>query len=340
MARFQPEFTTHDSRVFNSLFSRDSAGLAYDKYEQRVREKGLPLLCTPSFADNVKLDLGRPPDLRLPVEKVEKHLKLCRDVAAIVEKDAEAQLSRRDLKDMDAKDIDLYAMYTLPKRATLEHVVRILVKASNEDKSIFEFAPFYLCVANISRILHQLEIARLKGYTAGHVSGAKPINQRLVQEIAVLDQGFLKHELFLLETLKKVVDLTLPPPTTSGDEGREIYFISKLQSETLQNAYAMYAAMLVTKAARVRVLVEDVTIDDDERNRRRAVMNFYEAEASHGMYISGAFGNEAARALAERINPYAKLCGNMVMESISKTFYGGHVSSLKKEDAHGVDRLV
>ena len=43
-----------------------------------------------------------------------------------------------------------------------------------------------------------------------------------------------------------------------------------------------------------------------------------EEAASHELALGGRYGNETARQLAVKTNPYAKLCGSIVREALTK----------------------
>lgn len=104
-----------------------------------------------------------------------------------------------------------------------------------------------------------------------------------------------------LDDLKKAIELAQPPITQA--EGEKIR-VSKMQGTILSQTYSQLGGIYLKLAEQAK---------KDNRDYWE-----YEERASESLFYAGMFGNETARAVAVKINPYAKLCGNMVREALER----------------------
>jgi hypothetical protein len=98
----------------------------------------------------------------------------------------------------------------------------------------------------------------------------------------------------IVADLRTCISLAQP-----GDSGQSEIKVSKMQASLLQSAYTQLAAVYLAKA------------EGDNKWE-------YEEKASDCFYYAGEYGSEIARAMASKVNPYAKLCGNIVQEALAR----------------------
>lgn len=99
--------------------------------------------------------------------------------------------------------------------------------------------------------------------------------------------------------LEKAVSLAEPPVAGRGMTVR----VSKMQASVLQSAYMQLANIYM---GRSRSSSDETIVWESE------------SKASDAFSRAGEYGNEIATALAVRVNPYAKLCGNIVQEALAR----------------------
>lgn len=95
----------------------------------------------------------------------------------------------------------------------------------------------------------------------------------------------------ILMDLQNAIELAEP---SSADKP-----VSKMQGTILCQAYSQLGGLYLTIS--------------QEPGRDRW---YYEEKASNSLYYAGLYGNELARQVATKVNPYAKLCGNMVRDAL------------------------
>ncbi|ANB13312.1 hypothetical protein AWJ20_1598 [Sugiyamaella lignohabitans] len=103
----------------------------------------------------------------------------------------------------------------------------------------------------------------------------------------------------IIDDLEKAIKLAEPEGKNSGLD----IIVSKMQATLLQNAYTQLGAIYIKMAG-------------IPANADRA-WNF-EEKASQMLYRAGEYGSELAKELSSKVNPYAKLCGNMVQEALAR----------------------
>lgn len=106
----------------------------------------------------------------------------------------------------------------------------------------------------------------------------------------------------VLEDLQKAVDYALP----DGNKNQQV-IVSKMQANILKSAYSQMGATYTA-------------MSEDESYLKTADVKQWDLEekASSAFFSAGEFGDEIARAMATRVNPYAKLCGNIVQEALAR----------------------
>ncbi|CAN6674427.1 hypothetical protein TRVA0_053S00694 [Trichomonascus vanleenenianus] len=117
----------------------------------------------------------------------------------------------------------------------------------------------------------------------------------------------------IISDLKRAISLAQAEPSADG-----VITVSKMQGSILSQAYAQLGAIYLTMAE------ETKHSEDAEAEARRWEI---EENASSSLFYAGLFGNELARAVATKVNPYAKLCGNMVREAMIAEYSSHQISS-------------
>lgn len=103
----------------------------------------------------------------------------------------------------------------------------------------------------------------------------------------------------VMKDLQRAIELAQP----EVDMNQEIR-VSKMQGTILCQAYSQLGGIYLALAEQAKTDGHDYWA--------------YEEKASQSLFYAGMFGNETARALAAKVNPYAKLCGNMVREALER----------------------
>lgn len=108
----------------------------------------------------------------------------------------------------------------------------------------------------------------------------------------------------ILEDLQTSVSLALP----DGVKASQI-IVSKMQANILKSSYSQLAAVYTAMSQ-----------DEQYLKSGRISLKQWDLEekASAAFFSASEFGDEIARAMATRINPYAKLCGNIVQEALAR----------------------
>ncbi|KIX02731.1 uncharacterized protein Z518_08673 [Rhinocladiella mackenziei CBS 650.93] len=95
---------------------------------------------------------------------------------------------------------------------------------------------------------------------------------------------------------------------------KEIDAVSRLDAKVLASAHTHrgYLLLLASKSETSRKMLDDVP------SLRGLSRDELEGTASRELALGGRYGNETARQLAVKTNPYAKLCGSIVREALTK----------------------
>uniref|UniRef100_A0A060T3G7 ARAD1C33264p n=1 Tax=Blastobotrys adeninivorans TaxID=409370 RepID=A0A060T3G7_BLAAD len=96
----------------------------------------------------------------------------------------------------------------------------------------------------------------------------------------------------IIEDLEKAIDLAKPEKQTDA--------VSKMRATVLCQAYSQLGGLYI------------------QESKRASDSWPLEERASECLHFAGLYGNELARAVATQVNPYAKLCGNMVSEALRR----------------------
>ncbi|KAJ9628176.1 uncharacterized protein PV06_00572 [Exophiala oligosperma] len=102
--------------------------------------------------------------------------------------------------------------------------------------------------------------------------------------------------------------ISLATPNTIRDT------VSRMDAKVLASAHTHrgYLLLMASKSERNRGMLDAVpSLKDETRDS-------LEEAASRELGIGGRYGNETARQLAVKTNPYAKLCGSIVREALTK----------------------
>ena len=121
----------------------------------------------------------------------------------------------------------------------------------------------------------------------------------------------------IFQDISQAISLATPDQVTRA--------ISNLDARVLASAHTHrgYLVLLASKSEGNRAMMAQVPgLNDLSREGLEEV-------ASHELGLGGRYGNETARQLAVKTNPYAKLCGSIVREALTKEisdFYSPHVN--------------
>lgn len=110
----------------------------------------------------------------------------------------------------------------------------------------------------------------------------------------------------ILEDLSHAITLATPHKTNS--------VVSSMDAKVLASAHTHrgYLLLLSSKSEANRRMLADVP------NLQNLSTQDLEEAASRELALGGRYGNETARQLAVKTNPYAKLCGSIVREALTK----------------------
>ncbi|EXJ80925.1 hypothetical protein A1O3_07213 [Capronia epimyces CBS 606.96] len=122
----------------------------------------------------------------------------------------------------------------------------------------------------------------------------------------------------ILQDLAQAIELATPGRATSSmpssNSGSGSSSISSLEARVLASAHTHrgYLLLLASKSDQTRMMLHAVPgLRDLPRDRLAEA-------ASRELALGGRYGNETARQLAVKTNPYAKLCGSIVREALTK----------------------
>lgn len=111
----------------------------------------------------------------------------------------------------------------------------------------------------------------------------------------------------ILQALSRAIALAAPePPRTAA--------VSPSQANLLAQAYTQRGALLYTLFKKMSDGDGPVAGMDREQLEMAASKDFYEG---------GRYGNEMGREMAVRTNPYARMCGAIVKEALTRDYEGG-----------------
>ncbi|GMM34670.1 hypothetical protein DASC09_019950 [Saccharomycopsis crataegensis] len=312
-----PQLTKNDRRVFAVLFNKEAAGISARKFKERTKDMNfLPKFMELNTVGNIIVDLTKTPNRYITDEdRVQDFYDLEAKVIILAEKDAFNKPHDIEAMKLDEHDIDAYGYHFLPDISVINECQNIVdneIFGSYEDAKVF--GGFYVLDAVVKRLSLQYKIAMIKKQSTNQTNYEELLQKHSIRE----------KEVEIFDLLHKAVDLSLPEPVFKEKDSPDAfpeYTVSRKEASVLQSAYSQFASMLIIKAARLETSMKNET-SEKNKEELRAIMNFFEAEASHYMYISGAFGDEIAKELSTKINPYAKLCGNVVMQTMVSQFYG------------------
>lgn len=330
--KYEQKITKHDKSILNVIFNEEAAGVSFQEFKNKVPKGTFDKF--PATADNIIVDVNKHPCAHIDDMKLlNDFTEIERQVIELLEKSRnESNFSfKRILKKYNKnllkidfeQDIDLQGLLHGVSAGTAL-IGELLLKDGIMNKDIQEhgrkFAPYYNCLAQLKTIQLQQDIAIFK---------LKNGNSTESFEMLIKNEEFQNRENEIYSLLCCVINWALPEPEFDqklDDVG--VYRCSKLEATALKHAYSQFGSLMLIKAARYEhniKLLENEHNGDNENMIKLLTKNktFYETEASNCMLISGAFGNKIAKELATKINPFAKLCGSMVMQSIVNTFYDG-----------------
>lgn len=110
----------------------------------------------------------------------------------------------------------------------------------------------------------------------------------------------------ILQALSKAISLAAPETPRTG--------LSPSQANLLSQAYTQRGALLYTLFRKSSTDGEDVVAGMDKDQ--------LELAASKDFYEGGRYGNAMGREMAVRTNPYARLCGAIVKEALTREYVG------------------
>jgi hypothetical protein len=126
----------------------------------------------------------------------------------------------------------------------------------------------------------------------------------------------------VLSDLSKAIDLASPPPA------KQMEGVSPLQAKVLKGAHTQFG-YVVYKVSKWRKERES-TKEQSEATAIRLPESLQDMSgdeleelASRHFAMGGRYGNEIAREMAVRTNPYAKLCGSIVKSALMEEVRGG-----------------
>lgn len=162
-----------------------------------------------------------------------------------------------------------------------------------------------------SRTAIQNTIAKLDDIISEYPTYASAWNnraqtRRMLYEIEQLYTDVVELNL-ILKDLAQAIDLATPKSPLAA--------VSALDARVLASAHTHRGYLLYT-ASRSDRLTQIVTTSVD--NFTGLDKDGLEEMASREFTLGGRYGNDTARQLAVRTNPYAKLCGSIVKEAMQK----------------------
>lgn len=344
---YMPKLSSRDTGILKSIFNFDAAGVAKNNF--RHIEK-LPEIETMFNTSNeIKVDVELPPDPNVTdLQLVEAFTDVEKDVInkietslqpverVIINKPAAAwsgfpslvEVHRRleaqnngnipllsPETEMDISVNAVYATERIVDDAILLQCEKTLREKIINTKAGKDYASAYTNLATIKKlILHH------------DVSVGKEISDKTLTSFEHVVA--LEKEIF--DLLVKAVELAMPKEmvyendNNGADNGADSlqgprYIVSKRQANCLSSAYYQFASLLLTKAAKIEKYLSHRP-GCSSSGFLFSQKELLESRASNYFFISGAFGNRIAADLSGKVNPYAKLCGNMVKQSIIEQF--------------------
>lgn len=327
---YMPKLSSRDTGILKSIFNFDAAGVAKNNF--RHIEK-LPEIETMFNTSNeIKVDVELPPDPNVTdLQLVEAFTDIEKDVInkietslqpverVIINKPAAAWSGFPSLlspeTEMEISVNAVYATERIVDDAILLQCEKTLREKIINTKAGKDYASAYTNLATIKKlILHH------------DVSVGKEISDKTLTSFDHVVA--LEKEIF--DLLVKAVELAMPKEmvyendSNGADNGADSlqgprYIVSKRQANCLSSAYYQFASLLLTKAAKIEKYLSHRP-GCSSSGFLFSQKELLESRASNYFFISGAFGNRIAADLSGKVNPYAKLCGNMVKQSIIEQF--------------------
>lgn len=169
----------------------------------------------------------------------------------------------------------------------------------------------------------QNAIASLSNLITEHSEYASAYNNRAQALRMLLGEGLRDPKIFkstIWTDLGKAIELAAPPSPYAA--------VSPLQSKILASAYSHrgHLTWRLAKSMDPRLNSNAQSADQETyllppqlQGKSRETL---EEMASRDFEMGGRYGNEVAREMAVRTNPYAKLCGNIVKEAMRGEMLG------------------
>ncbi|ODV59632.1 uncharacterized protein ASCRUDRAFT_71581 [Ascoidea rubescens DSM 1968] len=325
----EDKLTDHDKLIFSTIFNKEAAGLSanldedkgefndsdegkreaknecgynehsYNKHSYNEYLESNQVNGKIYKENGVEIDLSLFPDVNISsIEKIEKF----------------EGIEKRAIKNIENCDVDNE---------------KILKDINNEELSIEGFISTNVSKdINLTKIQESIEILEEifedeEGESYGSVFNNLAQMKRLYLHFlekekeekkgsSILEMRKLERD--ILNDLKRAIELTLPKELKRDEMNErnnqgiieELHLqqckVSKMQSKVLSSAYLQYATMLICKS---------VKMEEDKEEQMKI-----ERLASEYMFIGGMFGNEISKRVSMKINPYGKLCGDIVKEAI------------------------
>ncbi|KAJ9609982.1 hypothetical protein H2200_006312 [Cladophialophora chaetospira] len=134
-------------------------------------------------------------------------------------------------------------------------------------------------------------------------------NRAQAYRLLITDEDFSKNPLLVAEIfadLAQAISLATPEKASTA--------VSSADAKVLASAHTHrgYLLLLASKSKGGRAMLSKIP------GLRGMSVDDFEEAASRDLAMGGRYGNETARQLAVKTNPYAKLCGSIVREALTK----------------------
>lgn len=163
-----------------------------------------------------------------------------------------------------------------------------------------------------------LAISQLTNLIDSHPANASACNNRAQALRMLYGDDLLQHDVAassVLASLNQAIELASPSSPTSP--------VSPFQAKVLASSHTQYAH-LFWKASKSSSRSSD--LPQQFRGRTKEEL---EEMASRHFALGARYGNQIAKEMAVRTNPYAKLCGSIVKEAMRKELEEGGLGKAK-----------
>ncbi|ODQ77918.1 hypothetical protein BABINDRAFT_95500 [Babjeviella inositovora NRRL Y-12698] len=290
---------SHDKLVLCTLFDKEMGGVA-SKYSEADIPRDLFFDEDKKIIFNYKT--GVMIDMNLPPERYVEDANI---VEAYLRIEVEA-ISIVDLISPTERD----ALVKLQSSKSILET-RILNDPSGKGQ---KYASVYNNVAQIERYLLLLfESTTLVGDTIPELEES--------YTAATLLNVISLREKHITSLLYKAIELALPEQEVQSNTGlnQVTYKLSARGARILSAAYGQLAAVYLDRAARFERLAAGYRAQNLAPETLKPILDIIfsaEVSASNLMNQAAFFGDEFTGLLALKVNPYAKLCGSIVKDSI------------------------